>query len=300
MSYSNPYGSAGYAGQPSYAATGANAYGQPVAGGSSAGYPSYNGASDSQRMEMLAAETQRAAFQAEMAQQSSIYTPEAAKKGGYQYGGKGKARQTVLRKAGGETWEDPTLAEWDPSWFRLFIGDLDPALSDDLFNKAFNNERYPSFMKGKIIRDKTTNKGKGFGFVAYKDSEDFLKVWKEMNGKRCLLQLKNDTVANEGGHARQVRRFAPSLDLARADGRPSGPDRDKEGQDDRCEAPQKVGHRSVLALEGDRASTTNRFGRVRPNQRSQELHSSLRSCFFVVTTTAPTFHLLPFTCNIVQ
>lgn len=66
--------------------------------------------------------------------------------------------------------------------FRLFIGDLDPALSDDLFIGAFSGVRYPSFVKAKIIRDKYTNKGKGYGFVSYSDPEDFLKAWKEMNG----------------------------------------------------------------------------------------------------------------------
>lgn len=126
---------------------------------------------------------QRTAFDASMAEQSSIYTPEAASRGGYKnYTGKGKARTTVLRKGGGELWEDASLMEWDPAHFRLFVGDLDPALSDDLFAGAFSNTRYPSFVKAKIIRDKHTNKGKGFGFVSYKDPQDFLKAWKEING----------------------------------------------------------------------------------------------------------------------
>lgn len=123
------------------------------------------------------------------AQQASIYTPEAARaskpvtgaNGGA--GSKSKGRTTVLRKGGGEVWEDQTLLEWDPSHFRLFIGDLDPAISDDAFRSAFSGPRFPSFVKSKVVRDKYTNKGKGFGFVAYSDPEDFLKAWKEMNGK---------------------------------------------------------------------------------------------------------------------
>ncbi|TKA57055.1 hypothetical protein B0A53_01011 [Rhodotorula sp. CCFEE 5036] len=124
------------------------------------------------------------------AQQASIYTPEAARANkpvtganGGGSGSKAKGRTTVLRKGGGELWEDQTLLEWDPSHFRLFIGDLDPAISDDAFRSAFSGPRFPSFVKSKVVRDKYTNKGKGFGFVAYSDPEDFLKAWKEMNGK---------------------------------------------------------------------------------------------------------------------
>lgn len=34
-----------------------------------------------------------------------------------------------------------------------------------------------------IVRDKRTNKSKGFGFVSFLDSNDFAKALKEMNGK---------------------------------------------------------------------------------------------------------------------
>ena len=70
--------------------------------------------------------------------------------------------------------------------FRLFIGDLDPAISDDAFRSAFSGPRFPSFVKSKVVRDKYTNKGKGYGFVSYSDPEDFLKAWKEMNGQSAL------------------------------------------------------------------------------------------------------------------
>lgn len=149
-------------------------------------------------------------YDAELAAQQSIYTPEAAKRVQQQQQQQprqtqtGKARTTVLRKGGGQIWEDQSLMEWDPSQstlqfqssetytddgillaghFRLFIGDLDPALSDDQFRQAFSGVRYPSFVKSKIVRDKYTNKGKGYGFVSYSDPEDFLKAWKEMNGQ---------------------------------------------------------------------------------------------------------------------
>lgn len=51
------------------------------------------------------------------AQQASIYTPEAARAGRpatHHHGNKPKGRTTVLRKGGGEVWEDQSLLEWDP------------------------------------------------------------------------------------------------------------------------------------------------------------------------------------------
>ncbi|KAH8915846.1 RNA-binding domain-containing protein, partial [Atractiella rhizophila] len=115
--------------------------------------------------------------------QQSIYTPESYAHSFRQGRGPSLARKTVIRKGGGETWEDPTLLEWDPSHFRLFVGDLANDVSDDLLRNAFGAQRYPSFVKAKVVRDKSTNKSRGFGFVSYTDPEDFMKAWKEMDGK---------------------------------------------------------------------------------------------------------------------
>ncbi|KAF5321735.1 hypothetical protein D9619_000896 [Psilocybe cf. subviscida] len=115
--------------------------------------------------------------------QQSVYVPGAMidKRGGA--GGKlakGGKRVTVLRKGGGKVWEDQTLLEWNPSWFRLFVGDLSNDVSDDVLANAFN--KYTSFQKAKVIRDRLSQKAK-YGFVAFSDPEDFLKAWKEMDGK---------------------------------------------------------------------------------------------------------------------
>ncbi|CAE6365045.1 putative RNA-binding protein C22E12,02 [Rhizoctonia solani AG-1 IB] len=117
------------------------------------------------------------------AAQGSAYVPGAMldKKGGS--GGKlakGGKRTTVLRKGAGKVWEDQTLLDWDASWSRLFVGDLSNDVSDDVLANAFN--KYPSFQKAKVIRDRLSQKAK-FGFVAFSDPEDFLKAWKDMDGK---------------------------------------------------------------------------------------------------------------------
>ncbi|CAG8435097.1 3051_t:CDS:2 [Scutellospora calospora] len=95
--------------------------------------------------------------------------------------GSKKKPKTIIRAAGGEIWEDPTLLEWDTNDFRLFCGDLGNEVTDDILYKAFS--KYPSIQKAKVIRDKRTNKSKGYGFVSFKDADEFVKAWKEMNGK---------------------------------------------------------------------------------------------------------------------
>jgi RNA recognition motif-containing protein len=54
-------------------------------------------------------------------------------------------------------------------------------VNDDTLAKAFM--KFPSFMKAKVIRDKWTKKTKGYGFVSFKDSQDFMQAMREMNGK---------------------------------------------------------------------------------------------------------------------
>lgn len=68
--------------------------------------------------------------------------------------------------------------------FRLFCGDLGNEVSDELLSKAFR--KYPSFQKAKVVRDKRTNKTKGYGFVSFKDPDDFTRALREMDGKSGL------------------------------------------------------------------------------------------------------------------
>lgn len=92
----------------------------------------------------------------------------------------GKAA-TVVRAGGGTTWQDPSLLEWDPSHFRIFVGNLAGEVTDETLLKAFS--RWPSVEKARVIRDKRTTKSKGFGFVSFRDGDDFFQAAREMNGK---------------------------------------------------------------------------------------------------------------------
>jgi len=129
----------------------------------------------------------RLGYDPEAAVQSSAYTPGGVV--GTPDGEKAKEKQkahaqgkreTVIRKAGGKVWEDQTLVEWDPSWFRLFVGDLSNDVQENTLNNAFS--KYPSYCKCKVVRDRLSMKAK-YGFIAFKDPEDMLKAWKEMDGK---------------------------------------------------------------------------------------------------------------------
>lgn len=90
-------------------------------------------------------------------------------------------QKTVIRSGGGNSWQDPTLLDWDPAHFRMFVGNLAGEVTDDSLLKAFS--KYPSLVKAKVIRDKRTTKSEGYGFVSFSDGDDFFRAAKEMQGK---------------------------------------------------------------------------------------------------------------------
>ncbi|KAJ3110249.1 hypothetical protein HDU96_006774 [Phlyctochytrium bullatum] len=92
-----------------------------------------------------------------------------------------KKKKKILRAAGGEAWEDPTLHDWDPNDFRIFCGDLGNEVTDDILFRAF--AKYKSLVKAKVIRDKKTSKTRGYGFISLKDPNDFVRALREMDGK---------------------------------------------------------------------------------------------------------------------
>lgn len=92
-----------------------------------------------------------------------------------------ESQKTVPRSGGGQQWTDSTLLEWDPAHFRLFVGNLAGEVTDDSLLKAF--VRYPSVQKARVIREKRTQKSKGYGFVSFSDGDDYFKAAREMQGK---------------------------------------------------------------------------------------------------------------------
>ncbi|KAI4327188.1 hypothetical protein L6164_019680 [Bauhinia variegata] len=90
-------------------------------------------------------------------------------------------KKAIPRKAAGQSWEDPSLAEWPENDHRLFCGDLGNEVNDDVLSKAF--ARFPSFNMARVVRDKRSGKTKGYGFVSFADTSDLAIALKEMNGK---------------------------------------------------------------------------------------------------------------------
>jgi RNA recognition motif-containing protein len=77
--------------------------------------------------------------------------------------------------------------------FRIFCGDLGNDVTDEILTRAFS--KYQSFLKAKVVRDKRSNKTKGFGFVSFKDPQDFIKAMKEMNGEYMCVSMLTYSVS---------------------------------------------------------------------------------------------------------
>lgn len=74
----------------------------------------------------------------------------------------------------------------NPKHFRLFVGNLGADASDAILSAAFS--KYTSLSYVKVPMDPRTKENKGFGFVAFALSDDYLKAFKEMNGKYVGLR----------------------------------------------------------------------------------------------------------------
>lgn len=105
--------------------------------------------------------------------------------------GKPKKSEKAL-KSSSNNLQHVTENHFDPSHWRLFVGNLGPEVSETLLYSFFHST-YPSTSKALIIRDPKSQKSKGYGFVAFAEGKEFLRALKEMNGKwlgnrQCIIK----------------------------------------------------------------------------------------------------------------
>ena len=114
----------------------------------------------------------------------------------------GQKKPAVLRTAAGKVWEDPELADWDPSKirhhfhtmilslddFRIFVGDLGRDVTEAMLRTAF--AAYPSLSRVRIVKDNNVRsevpQSRGYGFVSFTDPHEFARALREMNGSRLM------------------------------------------------------------------------------------------------------------------
>ena len=93
----------------------------------------------------------------------------------------GEVKENCKRKCGDNVWVDETLNDWLEDDYRIFAGDLGNEVSDEHLAGVFR--KYHSFMRAKVIRDKRTGKTKGYGFVSFANADDYIKAFKENDGR---------------------------------------------------------------------------------------------------------------------
>ena len=94
---------------------------------------------------------------------------------------KEKRELKVIRKAGGEQWVDKSLADWPEDDFRIYCCNLGNEVTEAVLENAFT--KYKSFARCKVVRDKKTEKSKGFAFVSILEKADYVRAMKELDGK---------------------------------------------------------------------------------------------------------------------
>lgn len=92
-----------------------------------------------------------------------------------------KRHRKIFRKAGEEEWVDKTLEDWDDHDYRVFLGNLAYEVTEEMVKNAFR--KFTSIQKVKVVRDKKSELSKGFGFISFLSSDEYLQAFREMNGK---------------------------------------------------------------------------------------------------------------------
>ncbi|QBM86140.1 RNA recognition RRM, RBD, or RNP domain [Metschnikowia aff. pulcherrima] len=99
----------------------------------------------------------------------------------------GKRAESFLHSTQKNTGALPLAKDaWDPKHFRLFVGNLGEDATDEILAAAF--AKYASVSHVRVPMDNKSQKNKGFGFVAFASAEDYLKAFKDMNGRYVGLR----------------------------------------------------------------------------------------------------------------
>jgi len=93
------------------------------------------------------------------------------------------APRVHLRAVAGDVWVDPLLDEWPDNDYRIMVTNLGNDANDALLYATFKH--YPSVGKVRVVRDKQTNKARGYGFVSFLAPLEMARALREMDGKHC-------------------------------------------------------------------------------------------------------------------
>ena len=98
----------------------------------------------------------------------------------------------MKRTVAGKTWVDPTLLDWPENDFRIFVGNLDPTITDAQLHAHFS--KYASLAMSKVVVE--GGNSKGYGFVSMLQPLDCAKALREMDqtwlGSRTIRVKRSD------------------------------------------------------------------------------------------------------------
>ncbi|KAJ2772092.1 hypothetical protein IWQ57_001917 [Coemansia nantahalensis] len=132
---------------------------------------------------------------------------QVAKDGEEQSSKQHRKSRRVVRMAGGQVWEDATLDDWPTDDYRLFAGDLGPEVTSEMLEQVFG--RFRSLQRTHVVREKSSGKSRGYGFLSFGDADDFLAAWKEFNGKYVgnrPIKLRKSTWRDRNVDVRKAKR----------------------------------------------------------------------------------------------
>lgn len=73
------------------------------------------------------------------------------------------------------------MQDWPENDFRLFVGDLAPEVENEDLARMFRE--YDSFAMARVVKDRSTEKSRGYGFVSMLDLMDAAKAIRDKNRK---------------------------------------------------------------------------------------------------------------------